>query len=556
MIFANSERFQNPGAPRRISPAWSQRPNDFLIIPDGRSVCRRQISGLSESEKTMRQFKLHWMTCGLAMCLTTAAAMSGSDDTQGSTNNGPLIVHEWGTFTTFSGSDGVHLDFRPLRDQDLPLFVMNRASQSGYIWLGKSRIRTRVRMETPVTYFYTDRERTIQASVGFPQGLLTEFYPPVTSMAPAFNQELALEGEGEPIGNSSLAWGDINLIPMTSLRPEISDDRTASWMQDRFAQSILPDASDNHYAHARNTDSALVHVHRSAPAKDVERNANLLNAEVSAELLPWLSGAGPGANSSGDGLAHVLPGDFFEKFLFYRGVGKFDVPVNVISQLNGRLTVSNLGEQPLRRMLLLNVTGGTLRYSFLSDVQPAESIQTTQPQTEVSLEGLRDIVKNELVDAGLYTKEAQAMVDTWTTSWFTEQGTRLFYLVPQELTETVLPLTITPRPDEMLRVMVGRIEIMSASQEQQLLTVLRRSAEQRAQMHAELAANGAGSPADLPLPTEFFELGRLAEPALCRLREICPDRTVQAEADALIRRLRADVEAEEAELQKSAQAAL
>ena len=24
-----------------------------------------------------------------------------------------LIVHEWGTFTTFSGSNGVHLDFRP-----------------------------------------------------------------------------------------------------------------------------------------------------------------------------------------------------------------------------------------------------------------------------------------------------------------------------------------------------------------------------------------------------------------------------------------------------------
>ena len=33
---------------------------------------------------------------------------------------GKLIVHEWGTFTNFAGSDGVYLDYRPLVDSDLP----------------------------------------------------------------------------------------------------------------------------------------------------------------------------------------------------------------------------------------------------------------------------------------------------------------------------------------------------------------------------------------------------------------------------------------------------
>src|SRR6188474_12219 len=42
-----------------------------------------------------------------------------------------FIVHEWGTFTSFSGSDSVKLEFRPLVDVDLPRFVLDRARQSG-----------------------------------------------------------------------------------------------------------------------------------------------------------------------------------------------------------------------------------------------------------------------------------------------------------------------------------------------------------------------------------------------------------------------------------------
>src|SRR5260221_989728 len=63
-----------------------------------------------------------------------------------------FVVHEWGTFTNFSGTDGVQLDFRPLVDNELPPFVYDRPMH-GTWWLGKGR-RARQRMETPVTYFY------------------------------------------------------------------------------------------------------------------------------------------------------------------------------------------------------------------------------------------------------------------------------------------------------------------------------------------------------------------------------------------------------------------
>lgn len=84
----------------------------------------------------------------------------------------------------------------------------------------------------------------------------------------------------------------------------------------------------------------------------------------------------------------------------------------------------------------------------------------TQAETFSPADGLAADMVQALKAEGLYEKEALAMVKTWRDSWFIEQGTRLFYLLPQEKTDELLPLTITPRPDEVVRVMVGRLEIM------------------------------------------------------------------------------------------------
>ena len=297
--------------------------------------------------------------------------------------------------------------------------------------------------------------------------------------------------------------------------------------------SILPPAYGNHYVHAHNTDSALVHVRHKAPVEADKDVKGLIEA----------------------GAARLIPGDYLEKFLFYRGIGKFNVPVSVTTDSNGTLLVANNGQEPLKRMLLSNVANKQLTYSIVPDIAPGENIRTKSPTKSVSLDNVRGIMKNELTATGLYPKEAQAMVDTWTMSWFSEEGTRLFYLVPQELTDTLLPLHITPTPDETLRVMVGRIEIMSASEEARLLAIVQNSAKIRAQKEVERIANGTKTPTDVPMPPEFVALGRLAEPALARIREISNDRAVQREADILIARLRIDLAAAEDLLRNSAQAA-
>ena len=64
-----------------------------------------------------------------------------------------LIAHEWGTFTSFSGSNGVPVGFSP-NNTDLPHFVYYQ--DSPFSKSGRLSLNGLISMETPVVYFYTD----------------------------------------------------------------------------------------------------------------------------------------------------------------------------------------------------------------------------------------------------------------------------------------------------------------------------------------------------------------------------------------------------------------
>jgi hypothetical protein len=87
-------------------------------------------------------------------------------------------------------------------------------------------------------------------------------------------------------------------------------------------------------------------------------------------------------------------------------------------------------------------------------------LYTLQPPLTANLGQLRNELVTALEEAGLFRKEAEAMVETWGDSWF-EEGMRLFYIVPREQVDEQLPLTITPWPSSIQRVFVARIELLS-----------------------------------------------------------------------------------------------
>jgi hypothetical protein len=79
-----------------------------------------------------------------------------------------------------------------------------------------------------------------------------------------------------------------------------------------------------------------------------------------------------------------------------------------------------------------------------------------------------------LIAHGLYPKEAKAMIETWRDSWF-EEGARLFYIAPRLAVDGILPLTITPAPSTVVRVFVGRIELVTATTERDVAHALETS---------------------------------------------------------------------------------
>jgi hypothetical protein len=142
-----------------------------------------------------------------------------------------------------------------------------------------------------------------------------------------------------------------------------------------------------------------------------------------------------------------------EKFLFYRGVGRAQVPLSARISSEGRILIES--QEAVPGVILFENRGGKLGYREVtgeSAVDPP-ALDRTFPQLQKDLEAM-------LINQGLFAKEAHAMVETWRTSWF-EEGSRLLYIVPPSATDAMLPVQIDPAPSKIVRVFVGRIELIT-----------------------------------------------------------------------------------------------
>jgi hypothetical protein len=387
--------------------------------------------------------KFHLVT---ALWLTTLGGFAAD-------NRSDLIVHEWGTFTSVQGGDGVLLPWQPFITPDLPKFVYEwQRPGFGHQSPGrllKGGIRSLQRMETPVIYFYSDRELTADVTVNFPAGFITEWYPQAQQIGSRNRPPLA-HGPNlmvfNPIfSNSVIAWRGLQILPANS---------------PNLAAQLPTDNSDNHYFAARETDSAFVRV----------------------------------ATGGTNGTTPEL-----EKLLFYRGTGNFATPLRVTVTEAGLGSVANTGAQPLTGLFLVEMRHGAGRWTELGELLPGQSkrwrelaareqLKPVAPETFSQQLGNR--LEKALVQAGLFPREATAMVKTWRKSWFTEEGVRLLYILPREWTDVTLPLTLNPQPQKLERVMVGRAEIIPPTLQKELAGEIASAksgdkiAEQRLQDHA------------------------------------------------------------------------
>jgi hypothetical protein len=148
-----------------------------------------------------------------------------------------------------------------------------------------------------------------------------------------------------------------------------------------------------------------------------------------------------------------------EKFLFYRGVGRFAVPLSARLSGDGKIVVENRGSDAVPSVILFENRGGRLGYRNAGAVQ--DVVTLGPPSLDSSIFQLRHDLETALVAQGLFPKEAQAMVETWRDSWF-EEGSRLIYIVPGRAVDAILPLQVEPTPSQTARVFVGRIELITS----------------------------------------------------------------------------------------------
>lgn len=417
-----------------------------------------------------------------AVALVLAAARSGTAQvsaTRGGGGASPLVVHEWGTFTSMQGADGGGLEGLQHEEERLPEFVYSRTEVRecplrayGYKGLEVPVTHVTQKMETPVIYFYTDVPRKARVRVDFDRGLISQWFPVSDLIGPPE----ASEDEGpldlSRVARSFIQW-DVELVPRSAPAPA----------------GIPAVAASEPWSFARQVDAAYV---RTLPRKRPER-------------------MGPTEA---------------EHYLFYRGLGTFTMPVTAKAVPGGAGTLANDGDAPLQGVYALQVAGGLARFQRLGAVAARDSAPWSlgsEPfrPLDAAVSDLQTKLQADLVAAGLFEKEAVAMIATWTRSWFRTEGTRFFYVVPRSWTDRILPLHLDPAPDALVRVLVGRLELITPEVEREVASAL-----------ADLAS--PENRVTQAAMTRLLALDRFLEPHLRRVLAAPGDSVAKREAAKLL----------------------
>ena len=431
-----------------------------------------------------------------------------------------LVVHEWGTFTSLHDEQGRSLRSINTDDEPVPGFVHQ-------LWPFATRLvspidlsvepgpyrsqggleadpRVTMRLETPVLYFHlppSESQLTLDLNVEFRRGFLTEFFPKAISSISGPTSANQINSRIVPRAGS-LRWNGVQVGSPGSF-PETSEH---VWLAPRKV--------------------------RSAP---------------------------------------VIVGNESEQYLFYRGIGDLESPLQVVRQPDQTLNVRinqralKLLEQDLRESAIRNVSNiqheltdrttweaiVTKQSLWLLDVRPNgqsafRSLAThSNPGTDAdnlitasakfsdeqyssqNLVKLRSEMREALIADGLFADEADAMLNTWELSYFVSPGQRLFYILPRSWTDAVLPLSLSV-PAEIIRVMVGRIELVTPRQRQLIDQIAAASVPEmkdvvsqmrklqsdpirRADYNALASGRGDSSLLQVPVPPSyqaFLDLGR------------------------------------------------
>ena len=419
-------------------------------------------------------------SCGIVLCL---AAMISSSQAQ------PLVIHEWGTFTSLQDEAGRTLGGINTDDEPVPRFchdldglLIARPGELppvAYQGVASCHPDVTMRLETPVLYFHlpagASAPLTASVKVAFRGGWLTQFYPAAETTGFLRRESLTEETSG------TLAWNNLKI----------------------GVEAKGPDTTERVWTAPRAVDAASL------------------------------------STTNGES----------EKFLFYRGVGHLACPLQVrrtadSTLLEGYCQVGGA----LSNCLPLSVSQLWLA-SFRADgacafrVLPSVTLQArTRDQEQAALfvtpakftpgeystanlDHLRGQMRLALQAQGLFPDEADALLNTWELSYFKSAGLRLFFMVPKAWTDWYLPLNVSV-PCEVKRAMVGRLELVTPEQRALLQKLAQAPVPTKPWAYYQVQGDRATMRGSMPLA--YRDVGRFRNTLLLEEYEAHPTPSLEA----------------------------
>jgi hypothetical protein len=309
-----------------------------------------------------------------------------------------LVIHEWGVFRVHDDVSAANADMRAEWD-GLPKFIYgNLPGQNG-----QHEAPHNITVFKPVIFVHSPKALEMDVHVSFPGGMPVVWWPSTINTL-----QFGLIGGDE--------WGAIKRGHSLKWHLFVKGIAGVS------APGLESVAKDHWYAKLRNVQVDDVWV-AAAPA--VGRGGKL---RIDYER---------------------------EKFVYYDGL-----PGNLagvrFTFVDGKPRVSNPADYPVLDLTIVDRRSADhvkiARLEKLDAKVKGKPLEFVEVKAKNWLLAETKKLLEQLKKTGLHEDEAQALVDIWEKEFFQSDGISAFFRLPQEQYERLLPMTLNPKPEHLVRV--------------------------------------------------------------------------------------------------------
>jgi hypothetical protein len=299
-----------------------------------------------------------------------------------------VAVHEWGVFRVSEDVDFANAALRAEWD-DLPAFAYGHIKGRAVPQhWGAFEIR-----KDPIIFFHAKEPVTLRVKIEFPGGMAGVWFPAT--------ENPAVDGfQKEPKIGNSLEWAlGVKQCPQ-------------GW-QPKGASP--PEVPAKHWtSRIRQVQSDEIFARLGPNPTDVER----------------------------------------EKFLYYDGIFPHKHWLKITVERD-RVSLASRVKHPLYDVTVVDRRNDKVRVGRITKLEAGAAVDEVD---FVEVDAARFVseaigtLAGQLVKAGLFDDEAKSLIDTWKQTMFETPGLNLFYRLPQSEYDALLPLTIAPKPEAVVRV--------------------------------------------------------------------------------------------------------